>query len=200
MITHGNLINEVKSMEAYADRIVVLLDEYKSGRECSKCLGKGHLGVICHYCAGIKTFKGRTDESPCPDCSVGTGPLQKSLGFVLCDLCHGQGTSSIIVPEDSEKRPTTGVITSVGALCNLIRIEGQWVRRPSEACLAVGDRIVFTLYSGNEFELGSNKNKSVIRILKESEVLGRLSKAQSITPQVNEYKELTEVGIPSNND
>jgi len=27
MITHGNLINEVKSMEAYADRIVVLLDD-----------------------------------------------------------------------------------------------------------------------------------------------------------------------------
>jgi co-chaperonin GroES (HSP10) len=200
MITHGTLNDAVREMEAYSDRIVVIIDEYKSGRECLRCEGKGHSGMICPHCKGKKTFKGRIDEAECPDCSVGSGPLRKTLGFVPCDLCSGQGTSSIIVPEDAEKRPTTGVITSVGALCGMIRVSGEWVRIPEEAMLHVGDRVVFTLYSGNEFELGAAKNKSVIRILKESEVLGRLSKTPRISPTTREFGDLAEVGMQSSND
>lgn len=196
MLTHGKLLpteEVIKYMEAYYDRIVVKVDEYKSGRECSKCGGKGHLGVKCPYCKGTGFHNGKEDNGPCPDCTVGTGPLAKTLGRVPCELCSGQGTSSIIVPEDAEKLPTTGVITSVGWLCNFLKTPEGFVRRPPEHCLAVGDRVIFTNFSGNAYELGAAKNKVPIRILKEAEVLGILRKELKVEPE--QFKELAEVGI-----
>lgn len=194
MTTHNELDAAVRSMEAYNDRIVVLVDSYKSGRECSKCGGKGHLGVKCPYCLGTGTFKGKGEDS-CPDCTIGSGPLSKTLGHVACDLCSGQGTSSIIVPEDAEKRPTTGVITSVGWLCHQIKTPEGYIPRPVASCLAVGDRVIFTNFSGNEYELGSAKKKFVVRILKEAEVLGILRSEPEVTPQAQEFSDLAAVGL-----
>jgi co-chaperonin GroES (HSP10)/phage FluMu protein Com len=194
MFTQNELNDAVKGMEAYYDRIVVLQDEYKSGRECVKCKGKGHLDVKCPQCKGTKQFKGKYDGE-CPDCTIGSGPLSKTLGHVPCDLCAGQGTSSIIVPEDAEKRPTTGVITSVGHMCRFMKTPEGLIPRPSEQCLAVGDRVIFTNFSGNVYELGSHKNKSVVRILKEAEVLGILRNTPEVTPKAQEFSELSAAGM-----
>jgi co-chaperonin GroES (HSP10) len=200
VITHAELNEAVKELEAYSDRVVVIVDEYKSGRECTKCEGKGHLEVICPHCHGKMTFKGRKDEDYCPDCSIGTGPLRKSLGHVPCDLCAGQGTSSIVVPEDAEKRPTTGIITSVGALCDYFRVGGEWVLKPPAARLAVGDHVFFTLYSGNEYKLGS-KSEVVVRILKEAEILGKLklTNKKQLKLEPERFSELAEVGMQDSN-
>lgn len=189
----------VRSMEAYYDRIVVVQDEYKSGRECTKCGGKGHLGVKCKYCRGTGRWKGADTSELCPDCTVGSGPLAKALGHDKCDLCDGQGTSSIVVPEDSEKRPTTGVITSVGYMCQFIKTPEGFLPRPSEACLRVGDRVIFTNFSGNQYELGAAKSKRMVRILKEAEVLGILKSEPVATPQAAEFNELAAVGMKSEN-
>jgi hypothetical protein len=56
-------------------------------------------------------------------------------------------------------------------------------------------RIIFTNFSGNKYELGSGKNKSMIRILKEAEVLGILHSAPEVTPEAQEFKELSSVGV-----
>lgn len=194
MATHNELDAAVRSMEAYGDRIVVLQDEYKSGRECVKCEGKGHLNVICPYCKGTKQFKGKGDGE-CPDCTIGSGPLSKTLGHVPCDLCSGQGTSSIIVPEDSEKRPTTGVITSVGWLCDFMKTPEGFVPKPPNERMKTGDRVIFTNFSGNVYELGSAKKKFVVRILKEAEVLGILREAPEVTPKAQEFSDLAAVGL-----
>jgi co-chaperonin GroES (HSP10) len=199
VITHDQLNQAVKELDAYADRIVVIVDEYKSGRECTKCKGKGHLGEACPHCKGSGYFKADEEQGPCPDCTVGEGPLSKTLTFVPCDLCAGRGTSSIVVPDDAQKRPTTGVITSVGPLCAYSAIGGQFVPKPLHVRLKVGDRVFFTLYSGNEYQLGPSGNQITIRILKEAEVLGKIKSQAAVQLQPETFKELTEVGMSSEN-
>lgn len=189
-------IDATKYMEAYYDRVVVIQDEYKSGRECTKCSGKGHLGVKCKYCKGTGFFKGNFDLGECPDCRVGSGPLSKSLGHVLCDLCSGQGTSSIIVPEDAEKLPTTGVITSVGWLCHFLKTETGYAPRHPDHIPKVGQRVAFTNFSGNMYELGSGHEKVTVRVLKEAEILVTLKAQPSqIKIVAEEFKDLTAAGI-----
>lgn len=192
------LLEAINELEAWEDRVVVLVDEYKSGRECVKCNGKGHLDVKCPHCGGNGYFKGRREDGPCPDCTIGEGPLSKSLGRVPCDLCFGQGTSSIIVPEDAEKRPTKGVITSVGPLCRYFRGSGALLPKPPDCILKIGDHVFFTLYSGNEFLLGPSNKQICIRILREAEILGKLRSNVKIEPET--FQELADVGMRDTND
>jgi co-chaperonin GroES (HSP10) len=188
-------------MVAYGDRVLVLEDEYSSGRECTKCQGKGHLGEICKWCQGTGYYKANPESgNKCPDCLIGSGPLTKSLGFVPCDLCKGQGTSSIIIPEEAEKRPTTGVICSVGAMVGWFRVGGEWTHIPESESVRVGDRILYTNFSGNQYEIKVGGNKYSVRILKELEILCKVLKTPKGTPEAREFTELAEVGIKSTND
>jgi len=41
------VLNEELGMDATQDRVIILEDEYKSGRDCTKCLGKGHTNEAC---------------------------------------------------------------------------------------------------------------------------------------------------------
>jgi co-chaperonin GroES (HSP10) len=115
-------------------------------------------------------------------------------------LCGGTGTSSIVVPDDAQKRPTTGVITSVGPLCAYSPIGGQFVPKPLHVRLKAGDRVFFTLYSGNEYQLGPSGNQVTIRILKEAEVLGKIKGKSEIQLAPETFQELAEVGMKDTND
>lgn len=189
------VINEDLGIKAWWDRIVVLEDEVKSGMECSACKGVGNLGVKCPDCNGTKAHRGRPESGwECDSCMGGKGSVPRPMGFVPCELCSGRTTSTIIIPDDAETKPTTGTIQSIGQLCGYIKLEGAYIKLPDDVCLHIGDRVVFQRHSGHLFELGK-KSEFKVRIIKESEVLcttiGGVGKP--ISPEIN--KELAEVGI-----
>lgn len=182
-------------LEATLDRVIILEDPERTGMECTKCDGKGHLEEICPYCKGTSFYKGLDDgNGPCPDCEVGTSDARRSLGHVICDVCKGSGTSSIIIPDDQKKRPTTGKIVSLGPLANYYMAMGQWVELPTKAWFQVGDKVMFTNYSGTVFELGK-KREIKIRYLRSGEILSKLHGIVRKTPSAGEFSELAEVGI-----
>lgn len=189
------VINEELAMDATQDRVIVLEDPYKSGRECAACEGKGHQGIKCEECKGNGYYRGKqSSDAECTTCTVGEGPLKRTLKYMPCLICKGSGSSSIIIPDDAKTRPTTGVVQSLGPLCGYVRVGGEWVEIVKDAKLKVGDRVLYTNYTGNIFELGAKKD-IIIRILKESEVLARLQGIVKSTPEQGEHKELAEVGL-----
>src|SRR4029077_11404577 len=114
-------------MEAFNDRLLVIEDEFRSGYECTTCLGKmkvpcakcGARGyAVCDNCRG----SGQSMLAPGARCTLCTG-----VGKLLCDVCagnkvvtcaacEGRGVAEggIVIPEASERRPTTGVVVSTG--------------------------------------------------------------------------------------
>ena len=93
------------TLEASGDRIIVVEDEFKSGYECLTCEGVGSL--VCENCNGT----GKSSISKDARCSQCQG--RKS---VVCPECNGKTVvkGGIVVPEASERRPTTGTIVSLG--------------------------------------------------------------------------------------
>jgi hypothetical protein len=189
------VINEEMGMEATQDRVIVLEDPYKSGRECVACEGKGHQGISCEECHGTGKYRGnKRSDSNCTTCSVGEGPFLRVLKYMPCIVCRGTGTSSIAIPDDQQTRPTTGIIKSIGPLCGFIRIGGEWVELPEKAKLKEGQRVAYHQHCGNIFELGAKKDIK-IRVIKESEVLLRIHGIMKKTPEQGEFTELKEVGL-----
>lgn len=181
-------------LEATLDRVIILQDPERTGMECTKCDGTGHTEEKCPHCKGTGCFKGNVEDGPCPDCEIGTSDARKSLGYVLCSVCKGNGTSSIIIPDDQKTRPTTGKIVSLGPLANYYRNEGEWVPLPENAHFKVGDKVMFTNYSGTVFELGK-KREIKIRYLRANEVLSKLHGIVAKSPEAGEFRELEAVGI-----
>ncbi len=191
------VINEELAMSALWDYVIVLEDPYKSGRDCPHCDGKGHQNQECEECHGRGTFRGKVMNAtfdPCTTCTVGEGPLRKTLKFMPCLVCKGTGTSSIVTPEDTHTRPTTGIVQSVGPLCSYTKMGGELVRIPEEARIKTGDRVLYHTFVGSIFELGTT-SKIKIRYIKESEILGRLHGVVKKTPLQGEHTELMETGI-----
>jgi co-chaperonin GroES (HSP10) len=75
------------SLEAIADKIIILVDGYKSGYECKECKGTGRV--------------------PSP---VIAGSMRD------CDECKGKGVT-IHIPDTAKSMPSTGVVVSMGPLC-----------------------------------------------------------------------------------
>lgn len=151
------IIKNIIAMRANGDRLIILEDDFNSGYECTQCGGLGHTGKKCPHCRGTGLFKGRAEDGPCPDCRIGTDALAKSLGYVLCPLCNGQG-STIIIPDESKRRPPTGRVIAVG-------------RDVTE--FAVGNHVMYTNYTGTDFELMSGVK---LRIMKQHDVMCEIKK------------------------
>ena len=96
------------ALKAAEDKIIVLLDKFKTGYECKLCGGDG-LGRVCADCNG--TGKNRLD-GVCRSCSG----IPDRFVDKDCPNCAGRG-SSIIIPESSKALPTSGIIVSVGPKC-----------------------------------------------------------------------------------
>lgn len=98
------------SMEASGNRLLVLEDEFRSGMECPACVGKRKIKspeleeLVCENCEGTgKSVISK--EARCSRC--------KGTGRTICEKCNGKG-GLLVVAEQSERRPTTGQILSVG--------------------------------------------------------------------------------------
>lgn len=89
----------------------------------------------------------------CSDCGgTGHSPINP---LIRCKSCEGKG-ASIVVPETSQRRPTTGTIVSIG----------ESVRE-----LSVGQTVLYSSFAGHTIDLDRAGRKVVLRILHEPEIL-----------------------------
>lgn len=158
-------------LESLVDRVLVLVDEYRSGYECGVCGGKQK--IHCHNCDGKGTYrKGETDFK-CSRC--------EGKGAVDCPSCQGKGVEEggIVIPDEAQNRPQSGVIVSVGELVGrgVQRLFGSVPVQTSEqrSPLKVGDKVLFGRFAGHDIKLNTTDGKELeLRILNESECLTRI--------------------------
>lgn len=108
-------------LEAVGDNILVLVDSYRSGYECTACLGTGQLRMksrcncdpdIPNEELEVKRGTRNRFDAACEIC--GGDYLSKRIEtLVMCEKCKGKG-SSLFIPENAKTLPTTGVILSKG--------------------------------------------------------------------------------------
>lgn len=152
-------------LEALETRLIIHEDKYKTGYECKECSGDGYLvNHECPMCVGRDKIKGYEDIKPdtnegvpCRLCNTGRGmwDINSGHGFRTCDACEGKG-AWIVVPQQSERRPTSGVIHSVG----------PGVVNPK---LRPGVRVLYTIFAGTAIDF---KGRGVCRIMHENEIMG----------------------------
>lgn len=156
------IIDNELAMLAVGTNIIVKEDRFKTGYECKVCDGTCRSKVTCPRCKGEKTVKAQSldDKSeglvPCKACCIlsDTGNMIPS-GFIPCETCKGKG-GSLIVPQESMRRPSSGVIVSTG--------NGILERK-------CGERVLYSNHAGHAMNF---KQKTVFRIMHEHEVLSLL--------------------------
>lgn len=142
------------AVEAVEDKILILLDKFKTGYECKTCDGTGILQQ-CATCGG--THEDRFGQ-PCKTCFVmaGVAELPDTLFFLSypreCDRCKGVG-ASIIVPETTKGMPTSGIVVSAGPKCKDRKL---------------GERVLFGAHVGYYIPFKGNVR---LRCLREHEVM-----------------------------
>ena len=121
--------------------------------------GKFDLGALKFWALGDRVlivedeFKSGYE---CPGCG-GTGKSTVVRG-AKCAECDGTGLikGGLVVTEESQRRPTTGKIVSVGEKCTVLR---------------PGDSVLFSNFAGYVVELNRAGRNVSLRILHEPEVL-----------------------------
>lgn len=156
--------------EAIGDRVLVLVDPFRSGYECQKCQG--------------------AQKIPCTDCTDGKSRLNPQMVCkschgsmkVDCPECAGKGVEDggIVIPDTAQNKPRTGTVVSVGDMVGrgMQRLFGSLPVQTFEERknpLKKGDRILFGTYSGFDVKLDTTDGREIeMRILNESEVLTRV--------------------------
>lgn len=70
---------------------------------------------------------------PCRQCMCrDVSGIARSSGFEVCDKCRGMG-STVIIPQESVRRPNTGVVISTGDACKRLK---------------TGDRVLYSNHTG----------------------------------------------------
>lgn len=138
---------------ALGDRVLIEEDAFKSGYECSKCNGKG--SIPCDNCGGTQERNGKK-------CSICDG----TDGTLTCPSCGGKG-GLIVVPDTSQRRPTSGTVVSVGAAVKVLK---------------VGQSVLYSSFAGYTVDLkGATGQDVVLRILHESEILSGMEGHLTLT-------------------
>jgi co-chaperonin GroES (HSP10) len=134
------------ALRAIEDKIIILLDKFRSGYECKMCAGTGQ-GTRCRDCKNGVNSRGFT-------CKVCEGNPDRWLGKA-CPECKGKG-SSIVIPDSAKALPTSGIIVSVGPDCKKRRL---------------GQRVVFGAHVGFFLPFKGNVR---LRMMREYEPLCEL--------------------------
>lgn len=169
-------------MEATGSKLIVVQDEFHSGYECTTCRGQnvksiegGEAGrtastITCTDCGGLgesRIVKGAV-------CKVCHG-----AGWIICPDCKGKG-GVIVFSQDSERRPTTGTVVSVGW-----RLDPKnWYARFSRWFTGAGtykrgDSVIYPSFAGDFFDLEAvdvegNDVTVTIGILTEQDIIARV--------------------------
>ena len=86
-------------LEAVEDKIIVMMDSYKSGYECKECSGTGKVK---------STFVEGAERE--------------------CEACNGKG-ATLVIPEISKSLPTLGTVMSVGEKTRWAKyLSGEWAK------------------------------------------------------------------------
>lgn len=153
------------------------------GEPCKKCLGKKVVAQNPDYNVAAATLsekelellppafkemllKKRKEQVqevvdsggllPCKACVIGDKRGGSYIsGLEKCPICKGVG-ASIAVPEEAMRRPTSGVVVSVGQLCTFIQS---------------GDRVVYSNMMGSGINF---KGNILFRVMREDEIMIRL--------------------------
>lgn len=133
---------------AFGDRLLILEDAFKSGYECRACGGKGT--IRCNECGGFGSYTRNGNSIKCSQCS-GTGKLK-------CSECEGKG-GLLVVPEQSQRRPSTGRVVSTGDKVKYFH---------------VGDDVLYSNFAGHAMDLPLESGQVCLRILHESEILAQV--------------------------
>lgn len=144
------------ALRAIEDKIIVLLDKFKSGYECTLCggTGEGRKCVDCTNGVNARGFK-------CKTCG---GDPDRYIGKT-CPQCKGRG-SSIIIPDSAKALPTSGTIVSIGPECTKRKI---------------GQRVVFGAHVGFFLPFKGNVR---LRMMREYEPLCELFLLESDSHEV----------------
>lgn len=177
-------------MEATGSKLIVVQDEFHSGYECTTCGAKDirmisqseqRSVVVCSECGGKgyhdKMMIDQGDEYVKFKCSHCEGK-----GWLVCPACNGTGTyeGGLAHSQDSERRPTTGTIVSVGWMLD----PSNWyarLRRWFKGAVTYrrGDSVIYPSFAGDFFDLeaadvNGNDVKVTIGILSETDVIARV--------------------------
>jgi co-chaperonin GroES (HSP10) len=145
----------VVSFEALGDRVIVEEDPFVSGYECRDCGGRGW-----NTCGECNEGKSRINpEITCKSCE-GTTRL-------TCATCGGRG-GLLVVPQKSERRPTTGKLVTIGDEVNLWY--KFWLRK-----YRLQDRVMYGSFSGHVVDLDNKGEKVILRVMHRSEILCRVT-------------------------
>ncbi len=138
------------AVEAVEDKILVLLDKFKTGYECKTCDGTGILKK-CPSCDGASFDR---FKQPCKECQISKeNGIFSSIPYPReCDRCKGIG-ASIIVPETTKGMPTSGLIVSLGPQCKH---------------RALGERVLFGAHVGYYIPFKGNVR---LRAMREHEII-----------------------------
>jgi DnaJ-class molecular chaperone len=150
MVIDGKL-----GMEAIEDRILILVDKFKSGHECRDCEESGVFKSCECERKGTPgkhiTFNSDGSERINKTCMYCNGNYEEKKGKV-CTTCKGTG-STLVIPDSAKAIPTSGVIVSKGPLCKVREI---------------GERVLFGAHTGYYLPF---KGKIKIRAMRENEPL-----------------------------
>src|SRR5437867_6892619 len=127
---------------AFGDRLLISEDEFRSGYECRGCNGSGR--ITCPDCRGVGSHARERGEIVVSiKCSTCMGK-----GSIMCPGCEGKG-GILVVPDVSQRRPSTGQVVSVGDKCKYFK---------------VGDNVLYSNFAGHAMDLERAGIKVVVRI------------------------------------
>jgi len=134
------------ALEAVENKILILIDKFKSGYECKDCNETGiYQGCTC---ARLGTPGVKENGKSC----VYRDGCSKQVVGTTCRTCKGTG-STLILPPNARGIPTSGVIVSVGPLANKRKIN---------------ERVLFGAHTGYFLPF---KGNAKIRCMREDEIL-----------------------------
>jgi len=154
--------------EASDDHLIVLQDEFRSGYECARCGDKDHRikrggldgqtesVVDCDNCDGMGKYPKNGLEIRCSHC--------EGTGKIACPDCNGRGSKTIVQPQSTKGRPTTGIVVSVGK---------------NAPTYQRGEKLCYPSFAGHAFDLAGVDDEGKAReatlvILTERDILAKV--------------------------
>lgn len=138
--------------EALNEKVLVSLDQYKSGYECKTCKGKGTVVKKCECTKtdrpGFRYSKQQIDDIAASIntdvattrmellCDYCKGKPDEVEEVITCPTCEGK-TGLLVIPDTAKVIASSGVVVSMGRVAR------------EKADYKIGDRILFSVHAGS---------------------------------------------------
>jgi hypothetical protein len=154
-------------LEAIEDKILILIDKFKSGYECKDCNETGvYVNCECERRGTPGRYiSGNIDR----ECRICNGNYESRRG-TTCPSCKGTG-QTIIMPDNAKAIPTSGVIVSAGPRCKTRKI---------------AERVLFGAHTGYFLPF---KGNAKIRCMREDEPLCKIH-SLDVTQTIGDFMQI----------